>query len=46
MADRARSLNFVASTNGTVDLFFTSTSQIKCEEATVDGVKGVRCTSA
>ncbi|WYZ34132.1 hypothetical protein EsH8_I_000408 [Colletotrichum jinshuiense] len=36
------SLNFVASTNGTVDLFFTSTSQIKCEEATVDGVKGTQ----
>ncbi|KXH41795.1 hypothetical protein CNYM01_08676 [Colletotrichum nymphaeae SA-01] len=39
------SVSYEASTNGTVSLVFTSTSAIKCEETTVDGVKGVKCTS-
>ncbi|KAF6814765.1 hypothetical protein CPLU01_14318 [Colletotrichum plurivorum] len=40
------SVNYEASTNGTVSLIFTSTTPIKCEETTVDGVKGVKCTSS
>ncbi|OLN96047.1 hypothetical protein CCHL11_03349 [Colletotrichum chlorophyti] len=39
------SVAYEASTNGTVSLVFTSTTPIKCEETTVNGVKGVRCTS-
>ncbi|KAF4827321.1 hypothetical protein CGCTS75_v008345 [Colletotrichum tropicale] len=40
------SVNYEASTNGTVTMTFTSTTAIKCEETTVDGVKGVKCTSS
>ncbi|OHE91267.1 hypothetical protein CORC01_13425 [Colletotrichum orchidophilum] len=39
------SVSYEASTNGSVSLVFTATTAIKCEETTVNGVKGVKCTS-
>ncbi|KAK2049665.1 hypothetical protein LZ31DRAFT_572556 [Colletotrichum somersetense] len=39
------SVSYVASTNGTAIVTFTSTKGVTCQETTVDGVKGFQCTS-
>ncbi|KZL78727.1 hypothetical protein CT0861_03749 [Colletotrichum tofieldiae] len=39
------SVNYEASTNGSASVIFTSTNEIKCQETTVNGLKGFQCTS-
>ncbi|GJC77557.1 hypothetical protein ColLi_00395 [Colletotrichum liriopes] len=38
-------VNYEASTNGSASVIFTSTNEIKCQETTVNGLKGFQCTS-
>ncbi|KAK2064437.1 hypothetical protein LY76DRAFT_71366 [Colletotrichum caudatum] len=38
-------VGYMASTNGTASIIFTSTKGITCQETTVNGLKGFQCTS-
>ncbi|GKT43376.1 uncharacterized protein ColSpa_03557 [Colletotrichum spaethianum] len=38
-------VDYEASTNGSASVIFTSTNDIKCQETTVNGLKGFKCTS-